>query len=465
MRAFSLKVIILSVFCGLFSVAELGAEESERIGSYSNAVNLLDNGVIFEAIHELELYVEDNPNDEDAYMLLARTLQRVKRDRLTAVAAANVLRINPDNAEARRLLTRIRIKLGRDLDRSDPDALLDYARLCSRPETYDRAADFYNLYLEQDNDPLVHMEFAKVLYWAGNYTEAKRHLLIYIDDKPDDYDMRGLLGNIQGAMGDFEGAVEQYRLCVNGAPDDVEMKLNLIRSLMWNGEEDEAEELLNDIRKRSSEYDAPLLLLASIARMQGRVEDEYNLYKSALNANPENKEALARVAELESGNILEVAKLLTRLAENHEDIEARRKLVDLYLSEKRYGESIPHLEVLNHQVPMDLEIAEVLRSSHEKEGELAMAAVHSFCRNEESACACLINRSEKWLRDNPNDYRTRVQLADVLIKSSRYVSAVGQLEILESMTPADKRIAEKLQQARLLARGAVVNKELIGKEE
>ncbi len=466
MKAFSYNVLLLSVLLGaLCSTINCYAEDSERNGSFSHAVELLENGVVFEAIHELELYVEDNPNDEDAYMLLARTLQMVKRDRRTAVAAAQVLRINPDNAEARRLLTRIRIKLGRNIDRSDPAALLDYARLCSRPETYDRAADFYNLYLEQDDDPLVHMEFAKVLYWAGNYRDSKRHLLIYIDDKPDDTEMRGLLGNIQSAMGDFDGAVAQYRLCVDGGADDIEMKLNLVRALMWNGQEEEAEKLLTEIRDRSGEYDAPLILLAAIARMQGRVEDEYNLYKSALKVNPENKEAVERVAEFESGDVLEIAKITSRLASNHADIKARRKLVDLYLSKNRYGEAIPHLEVLNSQVPMDLEIAEALSRSRKKEGELAMDAVNAFRQRHDSAWNTEIDRCEIWLRDNPNDYQTRVQLADILVKSRRYESAIGQFEMLASMTPGNSRIAEKLQQVRLLSKAASIKGQSTVKEE
>lgn len=463
---FYCKLVILSVLCGFFCfLGNSNAEVSERTGSYTNAVVLLDNGIIFEAIHELELYLKENPKDEDAYMLLARTLQRVKRDRQAAVAAAHVLRINPDNAEAQRLLTSVRIKLGRDLDRSDPAALLDYARLCSRPETYDRAAYFYNLYLEQDDDPLVHMEFAKVLYWAENYAAAKRHLLIYLDAKPDDYDMRGLLGKIYSAMGDFDGAVEQYRLCVKGKPDNVEMKLNLARALMWNSQEDEAEKLLNDIRKRSNEYDAPLLLLASIARMQGRVVDEYNLYKSVLKTNPDNKTALDRVKELETGNVLAIAKLLNILNKNHKNIDVRKKLVELYLSENRYGEAIPHLEVLNRLVPMDVEIANKLQDCREKERELAMSAVKSFGKYQEKANLKLIERSKNWLRLNPNDYRTRFQLADILLKSDRYDSAIAQLEILESMTPSDKRISEKLQLARSLSHASTVSTNSESKEE
>jgi tetratricopeptide (TPR) repeat protein len=422
----------------------------ERNGSYDRALELLDQGVVFEAIHELELFVNVNPDHEPARMLLARSLHRVKRERRTAEEAAHVLRINPDNAEARRLLTRIRIKLGRDLDRTDPVSVLDYARLCSRPETYDRAADFYRLYLELDDDPLIHMEFSKVLYWAARHADAKLHLEVYLQSKPDDADMRALLGRICGAMGDFESAVKQYRLCLAIRPDEIDTQLELARALMWNGQETEAETLLKDVRQRSVEYDTPILLLASIARVRGRVQEEYSLYKSALEANPDNEVALKRVAELETGSLLEVAACQNRLMSEPEDTVTRRQLVDIYLAEKRYGEAIPHLEVLNTQVPDDLKSVEELRFAREEEGRRAMAAVAGFRVHQGVLLDAEIERMTTWIERNPNDFKSRLLLADLLVERGAYARAVDHFELLAAMMLTDGRITEKLQRARVL---------------
>ncbi len=447
MRTCGQRIGIVAIVWVLMAVCGSAAE---RRGSFERAQELLGQGIIFEAIHELELFVADNQDHEEARMELARTLHRVKRERRTAEEAANVLRINPNNAEARRLLTRIRIKLGRDLDRTDPAAVLDYARLCTRPETYDRAADFYRLYLSLDDDPLVHMEFANMLYWAERYDEAREHLEIYLAYKPDDVDMRRLLGRIEGSVGDFESAVAEYRLCLESRPGDMDTQMDLARALMWNGQEDEAERMLKEISRRSTEYDTPLLLLASIARIQGRVQEEYELYKSVLKTNPDNAEARKRVDELEQGNRLPIAICLDRLAAYPEDEKTRRELIELYLSEERYGESIPHLQVLNAAKPHDLALMTNLRYAREEEGRRAMAAVLAFQAREAEGRGLKTARLESWLRDNPNDYRGRVALADLLMDDMDFVAAIAHLDVLESMMPTDGRVTEKLNRAQVL---------------
>jgi tetratricopeptide (TPR) repeat protein len=440
----------LAAAVGAVLVVVTGSDAIERNGSYERALMLLEQGIIFEAIHELELFVAENPDHEQSRLELARTLHRVKRDRRTAEEAANVLRINPENAEARRLLTRVRIKLGRDLDRTDPAAILDYARLCSRPETYDRAGDFYRLYLKLDDAPLVHMEFAQMLYWAARYEDAKRHLEIYLESKPDDANMRRLLGRICGAMGDFGEAVTQYRLCLAAHPGEIDAQLDVARALMWNGQEAEAEVLLKDIRQRSSEYETPLLLLASIARVQGRIQEEYDLFKAVLKTSPDNVVARERVAELERGSLLSISVHQNRLLANPTDADTRRKLVALYLAEERYGEAIPHLEVLNTQFPHDLETLSQLRKAREEEGRLAMGAVEAFHAREAEGRDLEIERIESWVSRNPNDYKSRLRLASLIMARRDYASAVAHFEILESMMPTDGRITEKLQRARVL---------------
>ena len=59
------------------------------------------------------------------------------------------------------------------------------------------------------------------------------------------------------------------------------------------------------------------------------------------------------------------------------------------------------------------------------------------------------------MRDNPNDYRGRVRLADLLLANEDYVAAIAHLEVLESMMPSDGRISEKLHRAQILIRDVV----------
>jgi tetratricopeptide (TPR) repeat protein len=427
---------------------------------YQHAMDLLSQGVVFEAMHEMEMFVESHPDHEDARMQLALMLHQLKRERRAAEESAQVLRINPANAGARRLLTSIRIKLERKLDRKDPEAVLDYARLCARPETYGRAADFYELYLGMNDNPQVHLEFGKMLYWAERYNDAKEHFMIYLRYNPGDIEVHKLLGKIHDTTGNFDLAVGEYRKCLSGGSGDVDIQLCIARSLMWQGKEAEAEELLTRIRKSSRKQDVPLLL-AAIARVQGHTVREYDLYKEVLKTDPGNKIALARVQELEQGDHLQEVIYLEKLQQAPSNTSVRRKLVNLYFADKRYGEAIPHLKVLNRQIPHDLALVEKLREARDAESRMAMEVVKNTTASLIDASAAKVDACRKWLIKNPNDYETRLVLADLLLEMDQPGQAIAQLEILESMTPSVPGILERLDGARRQAAGDEVKKQSV----
>ncbi len=443
-------VLFFTISVSPFMLADqnINLEGSET--GYEHAMSLLHQGVIFEAVHEMENFTEVHPDNEQAHMQLAIMLQKVGRDRRAAEEAGHVLHINPDNAAAHRMLTSIMIKLEQRLDRSDPVAVLDYARLCSKPDSYDRAADYYELYFSLKDDPAVRIEFARMLYWAGRYADAEREAVLYLKYNPNDIKGHLLLGRIYAALGSFDAAVIQYRKSLTGGVDDVDIELDIARCLLWSGKDKEAEAILRKIRKRSNEYDAPLLLLASIARMQGKIEAEYRLYKEVLKSNPSNREARKRIAVLERGSLLEETRYLNHLLDNPDDIETRRKLVRLYLDEKRYGEAIPHLEVLNRRLPGDSGLTKQLQLARRKEKKRVSAEVSKLDKYMDKKDSEEIERCKKWLGRNPNDYKTRVRLVDLMMRNRQYKKAADQLEILDSMTPSNPHIMEKLSQVSML---------------
>ncbi len=424
-----------------------GVSASAQSNAYESAEALLARGVVFEAIHELEGFVAANPNNVDARMLLANTLLRVKRGRRAAEEAVQVLRLNPDNEDAQRLLTQTRIELGRALDRDDPVAVLDYARLCARPETYERAESYYKRYFELDDSPAVRVEFARMLSWAGRYEESVRQFRKYLAFAPEDIDARWALGRVYNAMARFAEAVTELTYCAERRPDDIEVKLDLARALSWSGRELEAKALLEELRRQAPNYDAPLVLLASIARMQGRQKEEYTLYRKVLETNPSNAEARKRVAELESGSNLKIADLRERLEHNPDDLATRWELVDLYEKEDQVGDAIRELEQIAGYAPFDSESRARLQAIRAAEGARVLACLATIKGKRGEERQYEIERCTEWLSTNPDDALTRLKLCDLLLAAGRDDDAVPHLEILAASGSTDPRVQERLGRA------------------
>ncbi len=454
--ATALTVVVLAV--GSFAATEPTG--------YERAQSLLERGVVFEAIRELENFVAANANHIDARMLLARTLTEVKRGRRAAEEAAHVLRIDPGHAEAQRLLTETRIELGRSLDRDDPVAVLDYARLCARPETYERAETYYKLYFELADNPAVRLEFANMLSWAGRHEEAVRQFRGYLAFAPEDIDARRSLGRVYNAMARFDEAVVELTYCLERRPDDIEIKLDLARALSWSGHERDAQGLLRDVRRQAPNYDAPLLLLAAIARIQGRQQEEYNLYLKVLEISPDNVEARSRVTELESGSNLKIAELRARLEKSPDDLPLRWELVALYERDEQHGEAIRELEEIAARAPFDSESRARLQAIRAEEGARVLARLEAIKAMMGEERRAEIARCTEWLASNPADARTREVLSELLLADGRYEDSVDQLEVLLASDAADAHIREKLAraQARLELSKTEARRELLNKQ-
>ena len=126
------------------------------------------------------------------------------------------------------------------------------------------------------------------------------------------------------------------------------------------------------------------------------------------------------------------------------------KRINIYLADERYGEAIPHLQELNAQDPHDLLALAQLRHAREEEGRRSIAAVDLLWKSQSAVRSHEITQRSVWLEKNPNDFKSRLGLADLLIEHRDYVAAVTHLEILESMMPTDGRVTEKLQRVRVL---------------
>jgi tetratricopeptide (TPR) repeat protein len=442
-------VLVLAGLAGGF-VPGGWAEDTPATDGYAKAVELLQEGIVFEAINELERYTRAYPDHEDARMLLARSLRRVRRDARAAEELSHVIRLNPGNMEAQRLLTRLRVEIGQRLDRSDRDAVLRYARLCAIPESYDRSADYYRLALELGDDVAVHLEFARMLAWAGRYAESALHYESFLKSNPVNIEVLLELGRVCNSSGLFTQAVDVFERCLAEQPEHVPASLDLARALIWSGREAEAEERLRAMERKQVGGEVPLLLLASIARIRNRVLDEYTLLQQVLARVPTHAEALARVAALEKGSLLDEARLLRHLETAPEDVEARRKLADLYIAASRHGDALYQLNMIREAVPDDLAVMKRLRAVRAEEMRRVMAQVDAFRSMRAAERQREIARIERWLGQNTNDMKSRLRLAELYADGGNYAEAVVHLEWLQAAAPGNAHIQQTLYRTQLL---------------
>lgn len=433
---------------GLFVPA--GRAETLPEDGYARAVALLQDGIVFEAIHELERFSRFNPDHEEAHMLLARSLRRVRRDARAAEELSHVIRLNPANMEARRLLTRLRVEIGQRLDRRDRDAVLRYARLCATPESYDRAADFYRLALELEDEAALHLEFARMLSWAGRYAESAFHYERFLGANPANVEVLLELGRVYNASSRFAAAVAVFERCLAEQPEHTAAALDLARALIWSGREDEAEQRLQVMQKKQVGGETPLLLLASIARFRHRFLEEHALLSRVLVLVPDHPEAQARMTVLEQGRLLEEARLLAQLETTPDDMAARRQLADLYIKANRYGDALHQLNVIREAEPDDETVMARLREVRESETRRVMAQIKAFREMHDAERQTEIARLRQWLEHNAGDMKSRLQLAELHAEGGNHAEAVAQLEWLTAAAPGNPHIQQALSRMQLL---------------
>ncbi len=457
---------------GVLLMASLWQARADEIAAPPQAVRevsrleraryLYSRGIVFEAIINLEAHVADRPEDVEALYFLARLQEEVGHEERAAVALTQVLRLEPGHQDAERLLTRIRNNLGRQLNRRDPAAVLRYARLCARPGSYDRAAAFYRLALSLEESTGVHLEFARMLSWAGDYEESAYHYGIVLERNPGSLSVQREAGRVFSALGDFERAVTVFENYLDREPEDASVQRDLILVLIWSGRLVEAESRLRALLRRDAGNLEVLLVRGALAEAQDRLPAAYDYYRDILEQDPEHTEAIARIAALERGDRLAMARLRQRVDANPDDVEARLQLARLYERNERYGDAIEQLEQINRRFPENEEVFVALRELREKDIELVRTRLNAVRAARATRQAQEVEQWEAWLDRNPGDHRTRFLLARQLIEAGRFPDAERELTRLQEAVPEDPLVVEMMrllreQRAQGVLRGRMPN--------
>jgi tetratricopeptide (TPR) repeat protein len=196
--------------------------------NFGKALALLGRGK--EADAAFEKCFERSP--EKRLMALAAEHHKEGRTEEAERLYRRVLRDNPRNVDALRLLAQLAVKSGRGddaevlLERAveiAPDfvqALLDLGQLRKEEDRYGEALDCFDRVLAlEPTHPQAHFLRAGTLARASFTHEAVDAYRRCLELRPTHLGARLGLGHVLKAVGDYEGSVASYDACIRQAPD------------------------------------------------------------------------------------------------------------------------------------------------------------------------------------------------------------------------------------------------------
>lgn len=419
-------------------VASDGAQILER-GRFFYA-----QGVVFEAIKEYERYVEIVPDDIDALLFLSQLHVDVGYDDRAAIVLARILQLEPDNERANALFVRIRNTLAQRVDPDSFESLLQYARICARPGSYQRAATYYRRALAIENATSIHLELARMLSWASSFEEAGYHYNIVLARNPGALDVMREAGRIFNASGDFPRAIEVLESYLARRPDDISALLELTQALVWSGRGDEGGQRLKELIEREPGRIDVMLVQGSLAELEDRILDAYQVYRDVLQRDPDNQDAAARIQALERDHRMDIARLRDRIASSEDDMDAYLALATLFAEQQRYSDAISLLEKANRQAPEHKEIFTTLRRLRSNDLQRVQHRLMIFRERLAVRQEQEVNKMRSWLAENPSDARTRMRLARILFDAGQYVAAEAELRLVQQEAPLDPLALEMM---------------------
>ena len=219
---------------------------------------------------------------------------------------------------------------------------------------FDDAEREFRLALEQDpNDLGAVSGLGQVAVARGQYREALPHLERATSISSEMVSAFRALGDAHVATGDLPRASVAYRQAVALAPNDLDTRLALSRTLMENGEYTEAREVLHSTirvsRGNPGAHARSYAQLGEVYSREGKTPEAMAaLYKAAEVApqDPEISRALAASA-VRGGLYAEAASAYSRiLTLSPLDIHAKKQLAWVEFKLERYPMAIKHYEAV-----------------------------------------------------------------------------------------------------------------------
>jgi tetratricopeptide (TPR) repeat protein len=420
-------------------------------------------GRVGDAVSGAEAVLKINPNDADAHRLLGhiylRTLSQGQSDAVTQESLTKAIEQFEDLAK---------------IDPSDTDSCLILGRLYKLNNQGDKAEAAFKKVL--DAEPSSHdalLSLGQLYIDRGDYDSAIK-LLNGVSEDEMDSSLLGMLAYAYGQNRNIDKAVETYEKAISQDPDNEELHRSYSDVLMANGRTDEARVQLKKILDADPQDGPTYLRLGQLDRQTGKFDEARQELDRARTLMPDNPEVPYQQALLEeaTGNEDKAATIVQELLKKSENSNGQytmgeannraiflERLGSIYREQEKYDKAIATFKQIlllgKSQAPRgEGLIIETLRLSHRpdaavKEADEAvkkypddrsLKMLQASLLGEQGQVDKAIQELQGLLDGTPSDRETELIIAQIYSQAKRYpeAEAAAQKALAMSTDPDDQ---------------------------
>ncbi len=331
--AFTLALAALLLLSGCMKSPE------EKYAEYmKSGASYLDQGDKPAAIIQFRNAARVKPNEAEPQYQLAKALFERGEMQGAYQAADQAVRLNPDHVEASLLLARILVSSGRADDLNEAEDVVDHV-LSSKPK---------------DSEALFILAATRAR--LGSSEDAEKLLLDALESSPDHLKAAIGLARLRLSKGDKEGAEKVLIDAVENATDKAQAKLALAQFYIGQNRIEDATKQIDEILKSDANNGAALVAKGILQLRAGDADAAEETYKKVSSLdNPAYKPLYGQVLFLRGKNAEAVSEFKKIYDENHDDRNARSRLIAAYVRNGQIDDAEALLSSIISDDPNDAE--------------------------------------------------------------------------------------------------------------
>ena len=388
-----------------------------------------------DAIREAEAVLKINPNEVDAHRLLAEIFFRSLAESQPEKTAKQSLHKAIEHLEA---VTR--------LDSSDAGSFVLLGRLYKADNQNEKAEETFKKVLNSDPSSRAALyNLAEVYVDQGDFAEAVSLLRKIPADEMDGHWL-GLLGYAYTQNHEVEKAVATYQKALAQDPDNQDLERAYAEALMASGRSAAAHAELEKMLKAQPDDAATYLRLGRLDRQQGKFDQARQELDKARSLSPDNLEIPYEQVQLEDavGNEDKAIQILQALLKQSEKPQGQytageannravflERLGSIYRNEEKYDQAI---EVFKQLV--------ALGNRQTARGEGLIVETLRLARQPQKA----LEEADAAIQKDPGDRTLHLLRASMLGEQGHVDEAVQQLKSLLDGKAGDAEIYRAMAQ-------------------